>query len=59
MSDFGESELSDLESSNDEYTQSSAKSKAAEKKKVIERTHQIEAETNQCKLREIDLVAGA
>ncbi|KAJ2918858.1 hypothetical protein MD484_g1476, partial [Candolleomyces efflorescens] len=34
MSEFGESELSDLESSNDEYTQSSAKSKAAEKKKA-------------------------
>lgn len=34
MSEFGESELSDLESSNDEYTQSAAKAKAAEKKKA-------------------------
>ncbi|RXW23465.1 hypothetical protein EST38_g2362 [Candolleomyces aberdarensis] len=33
------------------------KSQAAEKKRVIEKTHQIEGETNQCKLREIDLVA--
>jgi len=31
---------------------------AAEKKRVAEKTQAIEAETNQCKLREIDLVAG-
>ncbi|KAF5377284.1 hypothetical protein D9615_006466 [Tricholomella constricta] len=30
---------------------------AAEKKRIIEKTQAIEAETNQCKLREIDLVA--
>lgn len=32
---------------------------AAEKKRILEKTQAIEAETNQCKLREIDLVAGA
>ncbi|GLB36688.1 putative chromosome segregation protein Spc25 [Lyophyllum shimeji] len=30
---------------------------AAEKKRVLEKTQAVEAETNQCKLREIDLVA--
>ena len=32
---------------------------ASEKKKAAECTQAIEAETNQCKLREIELVAGA
>lgn len=31
---------------------------AMEKKKITERINLIEAETNQCKLREIELVAG-
>ncbi len=31
----------------------------AEKKKVAEKTQQIETETNQCKLKEIELIAGA
>jgi hypothetical protein len=30
-----------------------------EKKKVAERINLVEAETNQCKLREIELVTGA
>lgn len=33
------------------------KHQALEKKKVLERTQAVEAETNQCKLREVDLVA--
>ena len=32
---------------------------AAEKKKSAERAKSIEAETNQCKVREIELIAGA
>jgi kinetochore protein Spc25 len=32
---------------------------AAEKKKVIEKTQLVGSETNQCKLKEIELVAGA
>mgnify|MGYP001264860071 CR=1 FL=1 len=32
---------------------------AAEKKKLQEKIHYVESETNQCKLREIALVAGA
>lgn len=32
---------------------------AAEKKKVLEKTQAVEAETIQCKLKEIELVAGA
>ena len=32
---------------------------AAEKKKIAEKTTQIETETNQCKLREIELIKGA
>ena len=32
---------------------------ASEKKKIAERTQAIETETNQCKLREIELVVGA
>ena len=35
------------------------KNHSASKKKATERTQAIEAETNQCKLREIELVAGA
>ena len=31
---------------------------AAEKKKVLEKSQAVEAETNQCKLRELELVAG-
>jgi hypothetical protein len=31
---------------------------AAEKKKVLEKCQAVEAETNQCKLRELELVAG-
>ena len=31
---------------------------AAEKKKIAEKTTQIETETNQCKLREIELIKG-
>lgn len=34
------------------------KHQAAEKKKYLERTHAVEVETNQCKLKEIELVAG-
>ncbi|KAF8962286.1 chromosome segregation protein Spc25-domain-containing protein [Flammula alnicola] len=33
------------------------KHQASEKKKVVERTQAVESETNQCKLKEIDLVA--
>lgn len=33
------------------------KHQAAEKKKTLERTHAVETETKQCKLKEIDLVA--
>ncbi|KJA26937.1 hypothetical protein HYPSUDRAFT_36107 [Hypholoma sublateritium FD-334 SS-4] len=33
------------------------KKQATEKKKILERTHAMETETNQCKLKEIDLVA--
>ena len=32
---------------------------ASEKKKIAEKTTQIETETNQCKLREIELIKGA
>jgi kinetochore protein Spc25 len=32
---------------------------AAERKKVLEKTQAVEAETIQCKLKEIELVAGA
>jgi len=35
------------------------KHQAMEKKKMAERINLVEAETNQCKLREIELVAGA
>lgn len=34
-------------------------SQAAEKKKSLEKTAAVEAETNQCKVKEIELVAGA
>jgi kinetochore protein Spc25 len=34
------------------------KAQLAEKKKLTEKIKQVEEETNQCKLREIDLVAG-
>lgn len=32
---------------------------AAEKKKILEKTQTVEAETNQCKITEIELVTGA
>lgn len=35
------------------------KAQLAEKKKLTEKIKQVEEETNQCKLREIELVAGA
>ena len=35
------------------------KKQAMEKKRILEKTHDVEVETNQCKLKEIDLVARA
>lgn len=34
------------------------KAQAMEKKKMVDKTHQVENEINNCKVREIDLVAG-
>jgi kinetochore protein Spc25, fungi type len=34
------------------------KAQATEKKKMVDKTHQVENEINNCKVREIDLVAG-
>jgi len=35
------------------------KYQAKEKKKILEKSQQVEAETNRCKLKEIELVAGS
>lgn len=35
------------------------KKQVTERKKILEKTHTVEAQTNQCKLKEIDLVARA